>query len=126
MSTPTTTAPVQESGQKLLEDLLRFPNIFSQLTPEGDNNERLVARVEVTGYSGLVFLVMDLLKVSLLALEADPPYPSHDIRNPQSNVASIIELAIQLLPLEELELLDILHQYRLQNSEAIKTWQDGK
>ena len=99
--------------QKLLEDLTRFPKIFSQLTAEGDKNERLTAKITVAGYAGLNFLIMDILKAALLALESDS-YQSSEIRDPNSNIASLIDLAIQLMPLEELELLDILHQHHLQ------------
>ena len=108
MSTPTIT----DRNAQLLEDLQRFPNIFSQLTAE-DNGKRLIAKVNVSGYSGLVFLVMDLLKAALLALESDS-YQSDEIRDPNSNIASLIDLALQLMPLEEIELLDILHAHHLE------------
>lgn len=77
----------------------------------------MIAKVNVAEYTGLVYLVMDLLKAALLALETDEPYSSSEIRDPNTNIASLIDLAIQLMPLEEIELLDILHEYRLKNEQ---------
>jgi hypothetical protein len=99
--------------QKLLEDLQRFPNIFSKLTAENAETEALTVKVMVSGYSGLVFLVMDILKAALFALESDTPYKTSEDRYPHPDIANLIDLAIQLMPLEELELLDILHQHHL-------------
>jgi hypothetical protein len=107
----TLTTP---TDQKLLEDLQRFPNIFSKLTAEGQNTERLTAKVNVSGYSGLVFLAMDILKAALLTLEVGNPYGDTEDAYPEPDVANLIDLAIQLMPLEELELLDILHQHHLE------------
>lgn len=109
MYTPTPT----EKEIQLLQDLTRFPNIFSQITTEGKNNEHKIVKVNVGSYCGLVYLVMDILKASLLALESDE-LPRTDLRDPNANVASLIDLAIQLMPLEEIELLDFLHEWHLE------------
>lgn len=106
------STPITQKELKLLEDLQRFPNIFSQLTAEGDKNQITTVKVNVCGYCGLVYLVMDILKAALLALESDE-FPSTNGRDSGSNIASLIDLAIQLMPLEEIELLDILHRHRL-------------
>ncbi|MFT3794662.1 hypothetical protein [Flavobacterium sp.] len=111
---------METQNQKLLQDLSHFPNIFSQLTAEGDNNERLTAKITVAGYSGLMFLILDILKVSLLALESDLP-KSSNARDPNTDIASLIDLAIQLLPLQELELLDILYEHHLKTKTNLKT-----
>ncbi|MFT3794842.1 hypothetical protein [Flavobacterium sp.] len=108
----TTTTQPTERDLQLLQDVTRFPNIFSQLAAEGENNEHKIAKINVGSYCGLVYLVMDILKASLLVLESDE-LPRTDLRDPNSNAASLIDLAIQLMPLEEIELLDILHEHRL-------------
>ncbi|MFT3794418.1 hypothetical protein [Flavobacterium sp.] len=119
MSTPL--QPITDERQiKLLQELQHFPNIFSQLQVEGKNNERTTVKVHVAGYCGLVYLVMDILKAALLALESDQLPSSVEIRDPNSNIASLIDLAIQLMPLEEIELLDILYQHHLQRKKTLK------
>jgi hypothetical protein len=107
MYPPNTTHRKQE----LLAELQHFPNIFSKLS--SGENSTLAVKVNVAGFSGLAYVVNDLLRAALLTLEADCDAAAgrHDA-NP--NAATLIDLALQLMPIQELELVDILHRHHLE------------
>ncbi|MNR39664.1 hypothetical protein D3C85_1578900 [compost metagenome] len=69
--------------------------------------------LKVSGYNEVNSMLADILKVSILALEHDPPYVSRTIQNPEINVMGLLEIAVQLLPHGEMELLDEIHQFYL-------------
>lgn len=92
-----------ELQQKLADALVRGPQYLKLLTAGKTKEDGFTVRVKTSGYSGTLFLVADLLKVSMLALE-------NEDADPAVNVAGLLELAIQLLPYQEMELLDIVHE----------------
>lgn len=87
---------------------------FKMLQQEGDKKKYLTTKITVSGYCDLMFIVTDLIKASLLALESEEPFTSREIRNPASNVCGLLDLALQLIPYEEIELLDALHKMELE------------
>lgn len=76
---------------------------FVMLKP--DSSGTLALSLEIRGYMALQFLVRDLVKVSLAALDAE-----HEdvtvVRHTQSAVRGVLELALQLMPVEEMGVLD--------------------
>ncbi|ESU27083.1 hypothetical protein FLJC2902T_22610 [Flavobacterium limnosediminis JC2902] len=69
---------------------------------------------------------MDILKVSVLALEADEPYDSTHIVDSSANVRNLLDIALQLVPLEEMQLLDEIHELYQENKQQEKeNIQDG-
>lgn len=54
------------------------------------------------------FLIRDMIRVSIAALDAERESVT-EVKNTSSAVVSILELALQMVPLEEMELLDQLH-----------------
>jgi len=93
--------------------LMNRINYFTKLKPDQEKENSFVVELKVSGYNELSLMIADLLKVSILALESDPPYVSELIRNPEINVLGIIELALQLMPQREFEIFDELHQFYL-------------
>lgn len=83
---------------------------FSILKPDKKSEGSYEAKIEFTGYTDLLCTVMDIIKVSVLALDTDEPYNSTLISHPEVNVRNLLELALQLIPLEEMEVLDELHR----------------
>jgi hypothetical protein len=105
---------------KLLKKLTESARLgFSMLKPHSHNNNKLEASIGIDGYQELMFLITDLIKVSLLALEAEDPSQSDEIRNPNSNIAGVLALVLQLIPYEELQMLDILHKHHLKNQQQV-------
>ncbi|MCC4213614.1 hypothetical protein [Leeuwenhoekiella parthenopeia] len=64
----------------------------------------------VGSYSDLMFLVTNLIKVSALALEKNEGVSEQEIPDAQYNVLQVLLHALQLIPVEELELLDGISQ----------------
>ncbi len=58
-------------------------------------------------------MVSDLLKASIILLNPDARGLSSFTKDNQVNVMTLLEIALQLLPEEEMELLDDLHQLSL-------------
>ncbi|KAF2331978.1 hypothetical protein [Flavobacterium daemonense] len=101
--------------------LMNKIDFFTKLKTDQEKENSFVLEVKVSGYNELSIMIADLLKVSILALESDPPYVSELIRNPQINVLGILELALQLMPQREFELFDELHQFYIsQKPDSIK------
>lgn len=85
---------------------------FKKLKPNNNDNSFNVT-LKVSGYNQLNLMVSDLLKASILLLHHDAPsLPSHTV-NTDINVMTLLEIALQLLPEEEMELLDELYKLNL-------------
>jgi hypothetical protein len=98
-----------ESAEKLISQF-RKVNYFKTLTPHNDKPNVYNAGIAFASYSELLILIKELLKVSLLAVQDGSVYDNSLIINPHINVASIIEIAIQLMPCNEGEALDACHK----------------
>lgn len=94
-------------------DLMNRIDFFSKLKADQEKQGSFILELKVSGYNELSIIIADLLKVSILALESDPPYVSELIKNPEINVLGLLELVLQLMPRREFELFDELHQFYL-------------
>lgn len=89
-----------------IEDLKAFAKgRFQVLQPNENRRGKLQLSLEVGSYIELQWLIIDIVKVSLAALDAGSEEVT-EVRNPQSAVRGVLELLLQLLPLEEIILLD--------------------
>lgn len=96
-----------------VSDFLNLVNrsaYFTKLKSDEKKDDVLTLELKVTGYNKANLLVRDLLKVSILALESDPLCVSQVVELPEVNVLGLLEIALQLLPDAEPELLDELHK----------------
>jgi len=68
------------------------------------NSKRQLDNVtlSVSGYEGVMYLIADLVKVSILALEASHPA----VPDPAANISGVLSVIPDLLPYEEASLLD--------------------
>ena len=81
------------------------------LTPKtGRTGRYYEGTYRVNTYSDLMFLVTNLIKVSALALEKNEGVAAQELPDPQYNVRQVLLHALQLIPIEELELIDELAQ----------------
>lgn len=94
---------------------------FKMLHQEGTKRKVFKTSITVGGYTDLMYIVTDLIKASLLALEAKEPFASREIRNPASNVCGLLDLALQLIPHEEIEVLDVLHGMGLEEVASLRS-----
>jgi hypothetical protein len=81
---------------------------FTSLSPDKYKKEVYTASFGVVGYKDLIFVVSDLIKLCIKAIEAEESHDPGLIVSPLVNISNILEIAIQLLPIDEAELLDQL------------------
>ena len=87
---------------------------FRTLTPQRDKEGTYYASIKFTSYINLMFTVQDLLKIALHTLENSDLENSSQIEDPTFHLASVLQIAIQLLPCCEAEGLDKLHKLYLE------------
>jgi len=101
--------------------LMQKANFFKTLKQDHKKESLFTAEIKVSGYIDLIGIISDLLKASILALDSEPPYVSGSIFNPEINVMTLLEIALQLLPLGEIELLDALHKLHLKQEQEVNS-----
>lgn len=92
-------------------DLMSKIKYFTKLKPDNKNSNLFKIELKMASYTELNLLVSDLLKVSIAALKSDVPDSSASVSG--INVLLLLEIALQLLPEAEIELLDELHKLHL-------------
>lgn len=100
----------KESVTEIL-DLMSKIKYFTKLKPDNKNSNLFKTELKIASYSELNLLVSDLLKVSIVALKSDTPNSSASVSG--INVLLLLEIALQLLPDAEIEILDELHKLHL-------------
>lgn len=86
---------------------------FKKLKSHNNSDNSFDVTLKVSGYSQLSLMVSDLLKASIFLLHHDTPSLSSHTVNTDVNVMTLLEIALQLLPEEEMELLDELYKLNL-------------
>lgn len=104
---------MEESNTEEIITLMQKANFFKTLKQDHKEENAFTAEIQLSGYNDLIVTISDLLKASILALDSEPPYVSGSIFNPEINVMTLLEIALQLLPLGEIELLDAMHKLHL-------------
>jgi hypothetical protein len=85
---------------------------FQLLDRMKTNNRKIdTVQVHLSGYEDVMFLVADIVKVCILALEGETdclriPEPTH-------NISGVLALVLDLLPYEEMDLLDKIREQML-------------
>ncbi|MEO8239334.1 MAG: hypothetical protein ABI793_04310 [Flavobacterium sp.] len=98
-----------------LLDLMSRIKYFTKLKPDNKNRNLFKTGLElkVSSYNELNLLVSDLLKVSIAVLKSNESGSSDSASVGGINVLILLEIALQLLPDAEIELLDELHKLHL-------------
>lgn len=92
-----------------LEDLKRIARkSFVVLQPD-DRKGHYNITLPVKNYLELHFFIVDIVKLSLVALDAEQESVTN-IKNPCAAIRGVLEIVLQLVPLEEAELLDKIHE----------------
>lgn len=102
----------KEQATKLL-DLMNKANYFEKLKPENNVNHSFNITLKVSGYNELNLMISDLLKASIILLNKDARTLSSFTADSDINIMTFLEIALQLLPAAEMELLDDLHELYL-------------
>src|SRR5690606_1423280 len=95
-----------EDKIKTIEELKEVAShSFHVVKPSKHRKGKGTVSIPVNSYAELSWFIIDVLKVSVAALEADSEGVGN-IRNISCAVSGVLEKIIQIIPLEEMDLLD--------------------
>ena len=94
-------------------------NSFRVLKPCKNREGKATIEIPVNSYAELSYFLIDVLKVTVAALEADSEGVG-TVRNVPNAVSGVLEKIIEIIPLEEMDLLDKIHQMVLKVPEEEK------
>lgn len=98
--------------REFLESMNRM-NKFTTLKSEDNDDNSFSVPLKVSGYNELNLIVSDLLKASIVLMNKEARSLANFESDTDINVATLLEIALQLLPDQEMELLDDLHKIYL-------------
>lgn len=98
-----------EKTEELLE-LINKGRYFTKLKPEHKTNNSFTIPLKASSYNELNMMVSDLLKASIILLNPEAKTLSSFTKDNDVNVMTLLEIALQLLPEEEMELLDEVYK----------------
>jgi len=101
---------------KNLDHLKKLTSLyFRTLKPANDETKMNVAQIKFLNYAELGYVIVDMLKLCILALEQDAHKISETTKSKSINVSLILENIVELIPLHEFEFLSEIN-YLLENS----------
>lgn len=77
---------------------------FQTLKPANDKSDAYIFKIKTINYSELGYLITDMLKLCILALDNNMDSLKEN-KNDAINVSLILEMVLQMIPLDELEFL---------------------
>lgn len=99
----------EERLAELLE-LINKGRYFTKLKPEPKENNSFTIPLKVSSYNELNMMVSDLLKASIVLMNKEARSLAVFHKDTDINVLTLLEIALQLLPDEEMELLDEIYK----------------
>lgn len=85
-------------------------NHFRLLESRNVIKKRDTLELNLSGYSDVAYLIADIVKVSLLALEGAKTENCLDIPEPNTNISAVLRIVLDLLPYEEMDFLDLIRE----------------
>jgi hypothetical protein len=100
-----------ENDKNKLAGLIGNPGqYFAMLKPASATRKNIYnLQIDVTGYADLFCLVTDLLKAGMLALDGIEGSELQS-RQTEKYIYSLLRIIEKLIPIEEANLLDLLHE----------------
>ncbi|UJH89676.1 hypothetical protein LZ575_11345 [Antarcticibacterium sp. 1MA-6-2] len=96
------------------------PNLFRTLREDEERERSYRAQIEFTSYVELISTISDLLKLCITEACYDAEGASPYIKRPL-NIQGVLELILQLLPVDEAELLDEIRPFLKQKEKNSTT-----
>ncbi|GAA4022393.1 hypothetical protein GCM10022386_01610 [Flavobacterium cheonhonense] len=99
-----------------MERITYFPDNLRQLAEkhfvllesQNPKKKRDTIQLNLSGYSDVMYLIADITKVCMLALEGETS--SNRIPEPMVNISGVLGIVLDLIPYEEAELLDKMRE----------------
>lgn len=105
---------------KNLDQLEKLTNLyFRTLKPSDDKDENNIAEIKFLNYFEMGCAVTDLLRLCILALNQEA-HKTSSTNKEAIDVALILEMALQMIPLPEMEFLSEINYMLPENSKNIK------
>ncbi|MBF4518736.1 hypothetical protein IRZ71_20465 [Flavobacterium sp. ANB] len=103
-----------------LSDMVENPeHYFVMLKPASKTRKDIYnLNINVSGYSDLFTMIMDLLKAGMLALEGIE-ISENNHKQTERYIYSLLKVIEMMIPLEEGDLLDMLHSRYLKEKKKI-------
>ena len=86
---------------------------FSSLKPYPFKKDFYTIDIVTEGYMDLSFMISNLLKVCILAMEVEY-FPTRSIPEPEHNIREVLGYVLDMIPHEEMELLDVVRDLALE------------
>ncbi|MFH7010870.1 hypothetical protein ACHRV5_03305 [Flavobacterium sp. FlaQc-52] len=103
---------MEESRIKTFEELKHLASYhFKMLRPAQSVYEGHIREIKFDGYSDMIGLGVNLIRICLHIVQTD------ELDNRDIYIGSVLELALQLIPSAELELLDEIYKLKISDSE---------
>lgn len=103
---------MEESRIKTLEELKHLASYhFKMLRPAHSIYEGHIREIKFDGYSDMIGLGVNLIRICLHIVHSD------ELDNKEIYIGSVLELALQLIPSTELELLDEIYKLKISDVE---------
>ena len=100
---------------EFLESMKRI-NKFNKLNSENRSDNSFSVTLKVSGYNELNLMVSDLLKSCIVLMNKEARGLAVFESDTDINVVTLLEIALQLLPDQEMELLDDLYKIYLSDA----------
>lgn len=91
---------------------------FVLLQPENIKKKRDSLSLNLSGYTEVAYLMSDIIKVCILALDGMDSHGHSRIPEPETNISGVLSILLDLVPYEEFEFLDHIRQEVLEPAEA--------
>ncbi|UUF16891.1 MULTISPECIES: hypothetical protein [Flavobacterium] len=105
---------MKTQSEDKISELMNKRNYFTKLKQEYKEDSSFTIPLRVSSYNELNLIVSDLLKASIVLMNKEARSLAVFHKETDINVLTLLEIALQLLPEEEMELLDDLHKIYLQ------------
>lgn len=88
---------------------------FTTIKPLNDKTGCCIAEIKVSNYCELSYVITNMLKLCALALDHETPGISNMARDSSIDIALILKVVMQLLPLDEIEFMDEINKMLITN-----------
>ncbi|WP_136669398.1 hypothetical protein [Flavobacterium sp. H122] len=100
-----------EEKIKTIEDLKNLASrSFQVVEPLKHCKGRATVKIPVNSYIELSYYIIDVIKVSVAALDAESA-DATEVRDTSSAISGVLNKLIEIIPLEEMDLLDKIQAF---------------
>jgi hypothetical protein len=110
---------METNNTEKLENLRKLvASYFNTVNPSSDKTGLYTAKIELLDYYELGCVITNMLKMCVLAVDHDM-HKISDAKNQLINVSLILEMVIEMFPLEEFELLSKINKMFVADSKNV-------